>query len=90
MEHILPIGQRRPGLVHDMAVTSTLGRFALERLTMPTLVVTSEDDGYLTVDGARYTAAHVPGARLIVFPSGGHMLVGHQDELMAAIAKLRK
>jgi 2-hydroxy-6-oxonona-2,4-dienedioate hydrolase len=28
----------------------------------------------------RYTAEHVPGARFIGYPSGGHMLVGHEAE----------
>jgi len=44
-----------------------------------------------TYDGARYSAEYVPGARFISYPSGGHLWVGHQEELMRQIADfLRK
>lgn len=34
----------------------------------------------------RYTAEHIPGARFIGYPSGGHVLVGHNEEDTAEIA----
>ena len=48
------------------------------------------DDLFGTYDGARYTAEHVPGAQFIGYPSGGHLWVGHQDEVMSAIAAFLK
>jgi pimeloyl-ACP methyl ester carboxylesterase len=44
------------------------------------------DDGFGTYDGARYTAEHIPGARFIGYARGGHVWVGHQEEVAAAIA----
>jgi pimeloyl-ACP methyl ester carboxylesterase/predicted enzyme related to lactoylglutathione lyase len=84
-EHILPVRPRRPGLVNDAAVVSTLTRYELERIAAPALLISAEDDGYGTWDGARYTAEHLPNARFVGFPSGGHMLVGHTDEVRAEI-----
>jgi 2-hydroxy-6-oxonona-2,4-dienedioate hydrolase len=86
LEHILPVSRRRLGLLNDAAVTASLPRYELERITTPTLVISAADDLFGTFDGARYTAEHVPGARFIGYPSGGHVWVGHQQEVMSEIA----
>jgi 2-hydroxy-6-oxonona-2,4-dienedioate hydrolase len=90
LEHILPVSPRRLGLLNDAAVTSSLPRYELEWITMPTLVISLADDLFGTFDGARYTAAHVPRARFIGYPSGGHVWVGHQPDVMAEIAAFLK
>ena len=86
MEHILPVSPRRPGLINDAAVVSSLPRYELERIAAPTLAISVSDDLYGTFDGARYTADHVPNARFIGYPSGGHMLVGRHAEATSRIA----
>jgi len=86
IEHILPISQRRVGLTNDARVVSSLQRCDLERIGVPTLAISLADDLYGTYDGARYTADHVPGARFIGYPTGGHLAVGHQREITEAIA----
>jgi pimeloyl-ACP methyl ester carboxylesterase len=58
---IAPSGQR--GSFLEM-------RYLAEQV--PTLVVWSERDGIIPVAHARATHEHLPGSRLIVFPSGGH------------------
>jgi predicted enzyme related to lactoylglutathione lyase/pimeloyl-ACP methyl ester carboxylesterase len=84
-QHILPVAPRRLGLVNDAAVVSGLRRFDLEKIAVPTLLFSAEDDGYGTYDGAKYTAAQMPNARFVGFPAGGHMLVGHTDTMRAEI-----
>ena len=84
---ILPVSVRRPGLLNDAAVTSALPRYELERIAAPTLAISVEDDRFGTYDSARYTAAHIPGARFIGYPSGGHVWVGHQADVETAIAE---
>jgi pimeloyl-ACP methyl ester carboxylesterase len=76
LDHILPVSPRRAGLLNDAAVVSSLPRYDLEKIAAPTLAISTADDGYGTFDGARYTAEHIPHARFIGYPSGGHMLVG--------------
>jgi pimeloyl-ACP methyl ester carboxylesterase len=86
LEEILPISARRAGLLNDGAVISSLPRYELERIAVPTLAISTADDLYGTFDGARYTAEHVRGARFVGYPSGGHMTVGRQGEILAEIA----
>jgi pimeloyl-ACP methyl ester carboxylesterase len=90
IDQILPVSARRLGLLNDGAVVSTLQRYDLEHIGAPTLVIDAEDDLYGFYPGAQYTAAHIPGARFIGFPTGGHMLIGRQDEVEAEIAALLK
>lgn len=90
IDQILPVSPRRLGLLNDAAVTSTLQRYDLERIAAPTLAISTADDLYGTYDGARYTAAHIPKARFIGYPTGGHMLVGHQDDVRDAIVAFLK
>jgi 2-hydroxy-6-oxonona-2,4-dienedioate hydrolase len=90
LDHILPVSVRRLGLVNDAAVVPGLPRYALERIAAPTLVTSTADDRYGTYDGARYTAEHIADARFIGYPTGGHLLVGHQKEGMKEIAAFLK
>ena len=90
IDHILPVSARRQGLLNDARVVSSLPRYALERITAPTIAISTEDDGYGTFAGARYTAEHIPGARFLGYPSGGHMLVGRSPDASAqTVAFLR-
>ncbi|MBI1892475.1 MAG: alpha/beta hydrolase [Burkholderiales bacterium] len=85
MQHILPVSPRRQGLLNDAKVTSTLGRYELERISVPTLAISAADDLFGTFDGARYTADHIPNARFIGYPTGGHLWVGHNKEVVREI-----
>ncbi|HVO90977.1 MAG TPA: alpha/beta hydrolase [Casimicrobiaceae bacterium] len=82
---ILPVSRRRLGLVNDARITLSLQRYELERIGAPTLVVSVADDLFGTFDPARYTAAHIPGAQFVGYPSGGHLWVGHHAEVVLRI-----
>ena len=82
MAHLLPITPRRLGLINDAKVTSTLPRYDLDRIQAPTLIVSLKDDGYGTYAGARYSADHISGARFIGYDQGGHVWVGHNQEIL--------
>jgi pimeloyl-ACP methyl ester carboxylesterase len=90
LRHILPVSPRRLGLLNDAAVTSSLPRYELERIAVPTLVISVADDLFGTFDGARYTAEHIPGARFSGYPTGGHVWAGHQKEIVGEIATFLK
>ena len=90
LDHILPISARRAGMLNDAAVIAALPRYDLERVTAPTLAISLEDDGYETLPGAKYSAEHIPNARLLSFAAGGHLAVGHQTEIEDAIVALLK
>lgn len=86
LDHILPVTTRRAGLVNDARVVSSPARPAIERIAVPTLAVSTADDLYGTFPVARYAAEHIPGARFIGYPRGGHMLVGCSATASADIA----
>ena len=90
LKHILPVAPRRAGLLNDAAVTSSLQRYELERIVAPTLVISMADDLFGTFDGARYTAEHIQGAQFIGYPSGGHVWIGHQEDIVSRIAAFLK
>ncbi len=87
---ILPVSLRAAGLRDDTGLGRRLGPAPLESLRLPTLVISARDDGFGTDAGARYTASRVRGAKFIGFDSGGHVWVGHDDEVRAAIVALLK
>ncbi len=58
---------------------------AARSIEAPTLIVSVEDDLYGTYASAKYTAAHIRNARFVGYPSGGHLLAGHNDEVMAEL-----
>jgi len=90
LERILPVAERRLGLMNDAAVVSSLPRYELERIQAPTLAISVEDDLFRTYEGARYSAEHIPGARFVGYPTGGHLWVGHHGEIMGETASFLK
>jgi len=90
LDHILPVSERAKGLMNDAAVAPVVPRYELERITAPTLVISAEDDLFGTYKGGRYTAEHVAGARFVGYPTGGHLLVGHGDDVRQALSEFLK
>jgi pimeloyl-ACP methyl ester carboxylesterase len=87
LDSIQPISLREKGLRNEGAVAQSLRRYDLEKMTAPTLIASVENDLYRTYANARYTADHIPHAKFVGFPRGGHMWVGHEAELAAAVGE---
>ena len=87
LANILPVSARRVGLLNDAAVIGSLERYELERIAAPSLLISFEDDLFGTYENARYTAAAIPAARFIGYPSGGHVWVGHQADVLSELAR---
>jgi len=85
LRHMQPLSLRQQGLLNDLLIVGSLPRYALEKIEVPTLVISAADDLYGTYAMARYTAAHIPGARFVGYPSGGHMWVGRSAELLGEV-----
>jgi pimeloyl-ACP methyl ester carboxylesterase len=83
--NVLPISRRFRGIENDGIVVSNLTRYPLEEMRVPTLVISAADDLYGTYENGLYTAEQIPDARFIGFPTGGHLLVGHDAEVRAQI-----
>ena len=85
LNDILPISARVDGIRSDFLVSTSLTRFDLEKISTPTLVLSVRDDLYGSFPGAEYTATQIPGARLVGYEHGGHLWVGHHEEVVAEI-----
>lgn len=82
---ILPVSRRADGLINDAKLAGHPAKSALESIAAPTLTISTEDDRFGTAKAARHIAATVPGAKSIIYPTGGHIWLGHDHELFAAI-----
>lgn len=84
--HVLPVSARQQGLLLDGATAGDPPRWPLENITCPVLAISARDDLYGTQKAAVHAAASISGARLLMFESGGHLWVGHDDDVWSAVA----
>jgi 2-hydroxy-6-oxonona-2,4-dienedioate hydrolase len=82
---IEPLSQRFAGINLDNIPPDR--DLPIENIAVPTLIVTAEDDLFNTLPTARHAAAKIPGAKLVVYPSGGHLLAGRHDALLAEVRR---
>lgn len=87
---IQPVSARRLGLLNDAAIIPALPRYELERINAPTLTISVADDLFGTYDAARYTAEQIRGARFLGYPSGGHLWIGHSEEIFSEVSAFLK
>lgn len=88
MRNILPLSDRVAGIAVDSS--TEIAPWPLDRIAAPTLVISAKDDLFGTLPGARFTAAHIPGAELEVLESGGHLMLGQRDRVNAIIGSFLK
>lgn len=81
LREILPVSARAKGLLNDGLQAGTPPEQEIETIKVPTLAISVEDDRFGTGGAARHIAATVPGAELVIYPSGGHVWVGHNEEM---------
>ncbi len=60
--------------------------YPLRRIQTPTLVINAADDTLSIPDNVRRLADQLPNARRFMVPDGGHLFLGHAEEVRAAIA----
>ena len=72
-----PLSLRFPGINIDS--TPDLRELPLGQITAPTLIISARDDGFNTLPAAEFAARKIPGAKLIIYEEGGHLLVGNEE-----------
>jgi 2-hydroxy-6-oxonona-2,4-dienedioate hydrolase len=87
LNEILPVSLRSRGMLNDARLAGHPARVDFTRIEVPTLVISVEDDRFGTAATARDIAAAVPRSRLVIYPSGGHVWVGHDDRLWAEVSR---
>jgi pimeloyl-ACP methyl ester carboxylesterase len=84
----LPVDPRGDGIVFDTYVSNPeINHYPLEDVKTPTLVISAVDDPMALHSGARVLAERIPDARLVAVPDGGHIMLGHGDEVRQEVSQ---
>ena len=86
LKGLMPISRKSEGLRTDAFWAGTPSPTAYEGITVPTLILSCEDDLFGTAETARRLATLIPGARLTIWPEGGHIWLGHDADVADRIA----
>jgi pimeloyl-ACP methyl ester carboxylesterase len=79
---VLPVSERAEGMIFDTYESNPeINHYPLEEIQSPTLVVSAVDDPMALHENARQLAERIPGARLVAVPDGGHLMLGHTEEV---------
>lgn len=84
---VLPVSRRAKGIESDTNLARSLGPLPLQNIHVPTLAISVKDDRYNTLPAAEYITTQVPNARLITYATGGHLWVGHNQELFDSVSQ---
>lgn len=88
LESILPVSARADGLRNETKIAKDLQPLPLETIRAPALIISARDDGYGTFASAQYAAGRIAGSKFVGFEQGGHMWIGHHDDVMREILNL--
>ena len=86
LDQIFPISRKVDGLRTDGFWAGTPSPTAYHDIAVPTLVLSCEDDLFGTAATARLLAERIPDVDLTVYPTGGHIWLGHDDDFADRIA----
>jgi pimeloyl-ACP methyl ester carboxylesterase len=82
---VQPLSLRLAGITIDSE--PRLSELPLGEVRAPTLIISACDDLFNTLPAAEFAAERIPDAKLIVYETGGHLLVGHTQQLRDEIAR---
>lgn len=85
LDCFFPISLRTQGIYFDIGTAAAGESGAVEEISCPFLAISTDDDYLKTAARAKALAQRVPGAKLVVFSTGGHVLVGRQAEVLGQI-----
>lgn len=86
LDHLMPVSPRDRGMQFDIKTVGTHEPYAIEKIACPVLTISAKDDRFGTAIRSREIATGVADGRAIIFPTGGHALVGHYADAMREIA----
>lgn len=86
LNELMPVSERTLGMLNDGHYSGNPSDTDLSSITPPTLLISAEDDRFDTAATARIMASRIPSAELIIYPTGGHIWLGHDDDVASEIA----
>ena len=81
--------ERTKGIVFDLFVSnpSINNDAPFGHIRSPTLIMNAIDDPATRIEGARTLAVRIPKSKLVTFDTGGHLLLGHNEEIKHHISQ---
>src|SRR6056297_3288556 len=86
LAQVFPISRKVEGLRADGFWAGTPSPTDYGRIAVATLILSCEDDLFGTAATARLLADRIRGAELTIFPTGGHIWLGHDADVAQAIS----
>lgn len=77
----LPVSQRFAGWRNDGKQISLLEDMPIESIQVPTLVISAKDDTIAPSSWSSYFSGRVSQSMFVEYETGGHMLVGHIEDV---------
>lgn len=86
LAQLFPISRKTKGLRADGYWAGTPSRTSYDRVAVPTLLLSCDDDLFGTAKTAHLLSARIPETRWVTYPTGGHIWLGHDDDFASEIA----
>ena len=80
LDRLLPVGPRRAGMAFDLGSAANPEPCAIDKIACPVLTISAADDAFGTAARAKAIAAGVANGAAVIYPSGGHALIGDYEE----------
>lgn len=87
LDQMLPISARWQGMLNDARLAGHPNKMDFRTIRIPTLIISAEDDRFGTAATSKAIARQMPSSRLLLFPNGGHILLGHDGESAREIVR---
>ncbi len=94
LESTFPISERNDGMIFDMFYSgefyeelSDTTSYPLGQVEIPVLLISALDDPNSIPENVKMMSEKFQHARLLVLPDGGHLTLGHENEVKAEIAQ---
>ncbi|MNW51327.1 Lipase 1 precursor [compost metagenome] len=86
----LPVNERSKGMQIDASVVNldmakNYEQYPIENLRVPSLIIAAKDDKLSNFEAIERVLHRFPDNTLIAFEDGGHMMVGHEQEIEEAL-----
>jgi 2-hydroxy-6-oxonona-2,4-dienedioate hydrolase len=90
IDAFLPVTKRTAGLRNEGAAIDPNASYDLAKISAPTLVIHAKDDGINPFLFGEYTARNIPGTDFMALETGGHLLLGHLEEIRTRVSAFLK
>ena len=74
-------------MLNDAKLAGHPAQVDFRQLRVPLLILSATDDRFGTAATARAIARQVSGSRLVIYPTGGHIFLAHQQDSASEIAQ---